>query len=287
MKFIGKLEKIKLSNPNKKICIIIGDPVKHSLSPAMHNSAYKIANLGYIFDRLEVKENELEEFVVDLKEFNKKNNGVLVGLTCTMPHKINIIQYLDELKEEAKQIKAVNSVFFDGIKYIGYNTDWYGIERPFLERNIDLNSKKIAIIGAGGASRACIYTFKVHNCEINIFNRTIEKAENLANEFGCKAFNLYNNDDKIENCDIIVNMTNVGMGVLEEQAPINTNILNKNHVVFECIYSPKETKLIKESIKIGANVIYGWEMLLYQGVEQFKFYTGIEPNINIMKEVLL
>ncbi len=286
MKFINKLEEIKLNNPYKKICIIIGSPVEHSLSPAMHNNAYKVANLNYVFDRIEVKEDELEDFVNDLKIFNKENKGVLIGLTCTMPHKINIIKYLDELKEEARQIKAVNSVFFDGAKYIGYNTDWYGIEKPFLERNIDLNNKKIAIVGAGGASRACIYAFKLHNCEINIFNRTIEKAEKLANEFNCKAFNLYD-DDKISNCDIIVNMTNVGMGELNGKAPINTDILNKNHIVFECIYSPKETKLIKDSLKIGANVIYGWEMLLYQGVEQFRFYTGMEPSINVMKEVLL
>lgn len=287
MKFIDELEKIKLNNLNKKICIIIGSPVEHSLSPAMHNNAYKVANLNYIFDKVKVEEHELEEFVMDLKSFNKKYNGIIVGLTCTMPHKINIIKFLDELKEEVEKIKAVNSVFFDGKKYIGSNTDWYGIEKPFLEKGIDINGKKIAIIGAGGASRACIYVFKKHNCEINIFNRTPEKAKNLANEFDCTAFSLYDNDDKIANCDIIINMTNVGMGEFVGKSPVNTDILNKNHVVFECIYSPKETELVKNALKIGAKVIYGWEMLLWQGVKQFEFYTGVEPNINIMKGALL
>lgn len=287
MKFLAKLNEIKSRHPDKKISIIIGFPVEHSLSPAMHNNAYKDLKIydEYAYDKLEVKEDELREFFVDLKHFNIIN-GCIIGLTCTMPHKINIIQYLDSLGDEAKVIKAVNSVFFDGQKYIGYNTDWYGIERPFKERGIHINNKKVAIIGAGGASRACVYAFKKNDCLISIFNRTIEKAKVLAEEFGCEAFELKDNDDKIGENDIIVNMTNVGMGDLVGKSPVKKEVLKKNHIIFECIYKPSETKLAEYAKEVGAEVILGYEMLLYQGVKQFEIYTSKIPRVEAMKEVL-
>lgn len=287
MKFLEELENIKLENLNKKICIIIGDPVNHSLSPAMHNNAYKSIDVDnkFVFDKLTVKKEELQEFIEDLKNFNDKNQNI-IGITCTMPHKENITQYLDDLKNEAKVIKAVNTVLFDGEKYIGYNTDWYGIERPFIEQDIELNEKNVAIIGAGGASRASLYAFKKNTCNINIFNRTKEKADLLAKEFNCNSYNL-NNLEELKNCDIIINTTSVGMGNLINLSPINTNILHKNHIIFECIYNPKKTKLVQEAEKVGAAIIYGWEMLLYQGVKQFKIYTKKSPKIDSMKKILL
>lgn len=287
MKFKNELEKIENTYFGKNKCIIIGNPVEHSLSPAMHNIAYKNCNIDdkFIFDKITVKEEELEEFIFDLKDINKKTNS-FVGLTCTMPHKQNIIKYLDEIKNEAKIIGAVNSVLIKDNKFIGYNTDWYGVERPFMERCINLTNKKVAIIGAGGASRSAIYTFKKNNSVVNIFNRTKEKADLLAKEFNCNSYNLQDMD-VLESSDIIINTTNVGMGELENISPINTDVLNKNHIVFECIYKPKETELIKKAKNVGATIIYGWEMLLYQGVKQFEIYTSIKPNVDIMRGVLL
>ncbi|MDD2840681.1 MAG: shikimate dehydrogenase [Rickettsiales bacterium] len=283
MTFYKKLSELKNNNPNKKICIIIGSPVGHSLSPLMHEIGYKSVGLEneFIFDRIEVKENELNEFVSDLKEFNK-NDGLIIGITCTMPHKLNIIPYLDCLSEEAKIIGAVNTIYFNGKKYVGYNTDWFGIEQPFNERKINLKGKKVAILGAGGAARAVLYAFKKNNCEIGIFNRTLEKAVSLAVEFGCKGYSL--KDDKVKNADIVINATSVGMN--EDISPIDTNLLNKNQIVFDCIYKPKRTRLLIDAENVGASVIYGWEMLLYQGVKQFEIYTGKKPNTEKMKEVV-
>ena len=202
-----------------------------------------------------------------------------------MPHKQNVIKYLDEIKEEAKIIGAVNSVLIKDNNYIGYNTDWHGIERPFIERGIKLTKKKVVIIGAGGASRSAIYTFKKNNSIVNIFNRTKEKADLLADEFDCNSYSLQD-IDVLKNSNIIINTTNVGMGELENLSPINTDILNKNHIVFECIYKPKETELVKKAKNIGATIIYGWEMLLYQGVKQFEIYTNIKPNVDVMRSIL-
>lgn len=286
MKFKNELEKIENTHFGKNKCIIIGNPVKHSLSPAMHNIAYKNCKIDnkFIFDKITVKEEDLEEFVFDLKEVNKKTNS-FIGLTCTMPHKQNIIKYLDNIKDEAKIIGAVNSILIKDNKFIGYNTDWYGIEQPFTERGIDLTNKIVAIIGAGGASRSAIYTFKKNNSVVNIFNRTKEKADLLAREFGCNSYNLQE-VNILQNSEIIINTTNVGMGELENLAPISTDILNKNHIVFDCIYKPKETLLIQKAKKVGTTIIYGWEMLLYQGVKQFEIYTNIKPNIDVMRSVL-
>ena len=287
MKFLEKLTNLVKKYNEKKISIIIGDPVDHSLSPLMHNMAYQnlFIDNQFIYDKINVKNNELDEFITDLKEINREKK-VFIGLTCTMPHKENIIKYLDDIKYEAKIIKAVNTVLINDNKYIGYNTDWYGIERPFIERNINLNNKKVAIIGAGGASRSAIYTFKKNNCKITIFNRTLEKAKNLSEEFKCFYSDL-NDNDRIKDNDIIINTTNIGMGELIDKSPIDINLINKNHIIFDCIYKPKETKMIKKAIEEFSIVIYGWEMLLYQGVKQFEIYTNMLPNIEIMKNVLL
>lgn len=286
MKFLQILDELENKYKNLKKCVIIGSPIKHSLSPAMHNAGYKSLNItnNFIFDKIDVEEDELEEFFVDLKNFNKKNKS-FIGITCTMPHKINVIKYLDEIKAESKIIKSVNSVLFDGERYIGYNTDWYGIEQPFLEKNINLINKKVAIIGAGGASRSAIYTFKKNHSIVSVFNRTKNKADLLAKEFNISAFDM-NDIDELATNDIIINATNVGMGELSELSPINTDILNKNHIIFECIYNPKETILVKTAKNVGATVFYGWEMLLYQGVKQFEIYTGLKPNINSLMSVL-
>lgn len=286
MKFKNELEKIENTYCGKNKCIIIGNPVEHSLSPVMHNITYTDCNIDnkFVFNKITVKEEELEEFVCDLKDINEKTNS-FIGLTCTMPHKQNIIKYLDDIKEEAKIIGAVNSVLIKDNNYIGYNTDWYGIEQPFIEKGIDLMNKKVAIIGAGGTSRSAIYTFKKNNSIVNIFNRTKEKADLLAKKFNCNSYNLQDIDVLRDN-DIIINTTNVGMSELENLSPINTDILNKNHIVFECIYKPKETLLIQKAKKVGTTIIYGWEMLLYQGVKQFEIYTNIKPNIDVMRSML-
>lgn len=280
MKFLKILE--ELNEKKCKKCVIIGDPVDHSLSPAMHNSGYKSLNIDMMFDKINVKENELEEFITDLKTINNKTK-FFVGITCTMPHKINIIQYLDEVKEEAQAIKAVNSVLFDGNKYIGYNTDWYGIEKPLME--IGLRNRKVAILGAGGAARSAIYALKKNGSIVGIFNRTKSKADLLAKEFNANSFGLEDKEE-LAKSDIIINTTNVGMADLEDLSPIDTKIITRNHIIFECIYKPKETKLVKAALAVGATVIYGKEMLLYQGVKQFEIYTGLKPKIESLRSVL-
>lgn len=286
MKFLNILENLENKYKNLYKCVIIGDPVEHSLSPVMHNTGYKLLHIDnkFIFDKITVKENEIEEFFCDLKNINNKYKS-FVGITCTMPHKINVINYLDEVDLDSKNIKAVNSVLFNNGKYIGYNTDWYGIEQPFKVRNINLNNKNVAVLGAGGAAKSAVYALKNNGAIVNIFNRTKDKADLLAKEFDAMSFDLTNVDELKKN-NIIINATSVGMGNLVNLAPIDTKFINKNYIVFECIYKPKKTVLIDNALKQGADVIYGWEMLLYQGVKQFELYTGLKIDAKNLRSVV-
>lgn len=267
-------------NATTKICMIMGDPVDHSLSPKIHNSAYKALGIDdkFVFLGANIKPEKLADAVSAVRTLGIR------GLTCTIPHKQTIIQYLDELDEIAKKIGAVNTVVNNKGVLKGYNTDWLGIKIP-LERMVDIKGKKVALIGAGGASQAIAYAIKKMGGELLIFNRTYEKAERIVEKFGGKA---YKTEDyrEIENCNIIINSTNVGMGKYEGQSPIPLEIINKNHIVFDIVYKPKETALIKRALEVGAKVIYGHEMLLYQGMVQFELYTGVKAPEKIMSNIL-
>ena len=261
--------------------MIIGDPVEHSLSPKMHNTAYSFLGIDdeYFFISSNVKSESLKNTIEALKVLNIR------GITCTIPHKQNVIKYLDELDDIAKKIGAVNTIINENGILRGYNTDWLGVKIP-LEKLVDVKSKKVALIGASGAGQAVAYAIKKMGGELFIFNRTYEKAEKMAKKFNCEAYDI-KSYEKIKKCDIIINSTSVGMGKMEGQSPIPLDIINKDHIVFDIVYKPKETELIKRALEVGAKVIYGYEMLLYQGIAQFELYTKCKAPEKIMLEILL
>lgn len=263
----------KLVNLN----VIIGDPINHSLSPRMHNFGYVVLGIdkANLFIPVRVKNKNLKKFIKAVKTLG------INGISVTSPHKETIINYLDNLDEDAKKIVAVNTVLNKAGKLTGYNTDWVGAITA-LEKRTDLKSKGVAIIGAGGVARAIIFGLIKKGAKVKIFNRSLEKAKILAKEFGVE----WGEDmEEIKGYDIIINATSVGMN--EDKSLISEDLLNKNQIVFDIIYSPKETKLIKEARGKGAQVIYGYEMLLYQGVEQFKLYTGLEAPVKEMEKTLV
>jgi len=260
----------------QKICLSIGYPIKSSKSPSLHNVGYKALGIEdqFIYLRAQVKPENLKMAVEGIKGLGIR------GVSVTMPHKQEIMKYLDEVDETAKKIGAVNTVVNDDGKLIGYNTDWVGAVVA-LEKKTNLKGKKVAVIGAGGASRAIVYGLTKKGAKVKIFNRSIEKGEELAKEFDC-GFGEIGEMREIGDYNIIINATSVGMN--SDESPIDKELLNKNQIVFDVIYSPKETKLIKEAKEKGAKVVYGYEMLLYQAVEQFKLYTGLEAPVKEMEE---
>lgn len=264
-----------------KICLIIGDPVAHSLSPAMHNAGYEALGIDnqFVFLGAKVK---IEDVGI-LAEVMRKMG--IHGLTCTIPHKVKIMKFLDEIDETAKKIGAVNTVLNKNGKLIGFNTDWLGAVIP-LEKITKLSGKKVLVLGAGGAARAVIFGLLKRKAKVIIFNRTKQKAIDLAKEFGCQVTNL-ENESEIKIFDIIINTTSVGMKPLDQETPIPTKFITSKHIIFDIVYVPHETKLLKDAKKRGAKIIHGSEMLLHQGTAQFEIYTGCKAPEEVMRRVII
>jgi len=262
-----------------KICMVIGDPVGHSLSPKMHNAGYEALGIDdqFVYIACLVKVKDIENFVKGVRAMKIR------GVSCTIPHKMAVIPYLDDIDEVAKKIGSVNTIVNDNGRLIGYNTDWLGILTP-LEKITKLNGKTVAIIGAGGAARAVSYAVTSTGAKLTIYNRTIEKAKELAKEFGGVTFSL-DELENIANADIIINTTSVGL-INKNETILSKKLISKNQIIFDAVYGG-ETQLLKDAKEKGAQTIAGIEMLLHQGVEQFKLYTGHAAPIDVMRKVLL
>lgn len=266
---------------------IIGDPVYHSLSPIMHNTAFKELGLNCNYIALRVSKDDLKSCIESFRSLN------ISGFNVTIPHKVNIIKYLDYLDESASKAQAVNTVKNINGNLWGYNTDIYGFMFPLRKRNFDFEQKKVLVIGAGGASRAIITGLSEEKDKISkifIINRTKSNAMELVN-FGSKnGLNCeFHSLDNIKNfsllSDLIINTTPVGMN--NEETILNSKYINKNSVVFDIIYKPVYTKLLLNAKLAQANIIFGYEMLLYQGVQAFQIWTGLQAPIEAMKKSIL
>jgi len=264
-----------------KICMIIGDPVEHSLSPQMHNAGYVALNIDnhYVYIACHVEVKDLKDFIKGIRAMN------IHGVTCTIPHKIAVISYLDKIDEVAEKIGAVNTIVNENGKLIGYNTDWIGILTP-LENITSLEGKTVAILGAGGAARAAAYAVSTKKANLTIFNRTLEKAEKLAEDFDAKAYSI-DARDRIQQADIIINTTAIGLHPQKNETPLPKDFIKKKHIVFDVVYGKHQTQFIKDAKTQGAQTISGKDMLLYQGLAQFKLFTGYDVPAEAMARVLI
>lgn len=265
-----------------KICMIIGDPVEYSLSPQLHNAGYKALGIGdeYVYVAIHVLASKLPDFIKGVKSMQ------IAGVGVKTPHKIKIIKHLDEVDEIAQKIGSVNSIVNTNEILKGYNTDWLGVVSP-LEKITSLENKKVALLGAGGVSRAAAYGLSKKGANITIYNRTIEKAEELAKEFGGVA-KSFDSLEAIKGMDIIINATSIGHPPYENEMPVGTEFINDNQIIYDLVYSINgKTKLIEAAEKKGAKTISGIEMLLHQGYAQFKLFTGHDAPVDAMRNALL
>lgn len=278
----------------RNLNVVIGDPISHSLSPNMHNESYKALGIenANLFVPIRVNEKKLEKFMGAVRVLG------INGISVTIPHKESVIKYLDEVDETAKKIGAVNTILNVEGKLTGYNTDWIGAITA-LEKKTEFKGKKVAVIGAGGAARAIVYGLVNRGAKVKIFNRTEENAKELADEFGAE-FGEMGDIGEVSDYDIVINATSVGLE--EDKSPLDKDLISANQIIFDVVYSataertagvshavasPKETRLIKDAKEKGAQVIYGYEMLLYQGMEQFQMYTGYKAPIKEMENAIL
>lgn len=272
---------------NTKICGLIGDPIGHSVSPAMHNAAFSNLGLDYIYLPFRVDAKNLPGAIDGLKAFNIR------GLNVTIPHKVAVIPLLDELEPLAEKIGAVNTIVNNKGHLKGYNTDAGGFLKTLLERGIDPKGKKVVVLGAGGASRAISFTLAESGAEIVILNRKLEMdwAVELASSISrfslIKASALELSDDNIASAlkaaDILVNATSVGMSPNVNRSPVSASLLNSELIVFDVVYNPLKTRLLAEAEAAGAETISGIEMLIRQGALAFELWTGTKAPIYIMK----
>ena len=218
----------------------------------------------------------------------------IVGFNVTIPHKIEIMKYLDEVDRDAQLIGAVNTIKIEDGRAIGYNTDGIGARIALEEEIGKVKDKNIVIYGAGGAARAVAFELAKDN-NLVIANRTVEKAEALAKEIAEKLNKKFGEEVKfagldvnLEGVDIIINATPIGMHPNVDVEPIvKAENMSKDMVVMDLIYNPLETVLLKEAKKANAKAINGLGMLIYQGAVAFKIWTGVEPNIAAMKDAIM
>ncbi len=259
------------------IFALFGNPVGHSLSPLMHNAAYKEMKMDAHYCPFCVESPA--DAIKGIKEFD------LRGVSITIPFKTAVMPYLDEVDSNAQKIGAVNTILpDDNGRLKGYNTDWIGIVRN-LEESLEIQKKTFAIVGAGGTARAAVFGILQNGGIPLVVNRTPARGEEMAHEFGCPFYPL----SEIGNisADCLINTTPVGMAPEREKSPLQKEVLNNFRWVMDCIYNPMQTQLLKDAKAAGCTALNGVGMFVHQGSEQIKIWTGKEPPREFMKQVVL
>ncbi len=254
---------------------VIGNPVRHSLSPALHNAALSAGGLNAVYLAFEIE--DIEECVKGIRALGIK------GTSITIPFKTAVMPFLDEIDPLAKRIGAVNTIVNDNGRLKGYNTDALGALKA-LEEKIKLPGMTCLIIGAGGAAKAIGFMLKEQDVAVSIVNRSRKRGEALARSLGCPFVPLV--DIEGAKGDILVQTTPVGMYPHIDQCPVPENILEQGMVVMDIVYLPAETRLLKLAKNRGCVTISGVDMLIHQGAEQFRLWTGLDPPVASMRHAL-
>jgi shikimate dehydrogenase len=269
-----------------KICGLIGDPVEHTVSPAMHNAAFQKMGLDFVYLPFRVKSEQLLQAVAGLKALNVK------GFNVTIPHKVAMISLLDSLDPLAAKIGAVNTVVNENGNLKGYNTDAEGFLRALKAHGFKPKRKKVVVLGAGGASRAISYVLSQEGASLTILNRKQELnwAEDIARlirkdfKKEVKVLELAHLTEALPGADLLVNATSVGMYPVADESPVPPNLLAKVQLVFDIVYNPIKTKLLKDAAAAGARTISGVDMLAWQGALAFEKWTGKKAPVDLMRQ---
>ena len=268
-----------------RLCGVIGDPIEHTMSPAIHNAAFAQMGLDYLYVPFHVKKEELGKAIDGMRALNMR------GLNVTIPHKVTIIPLLDELDPLAGKIGAVNTVTNDDGVLKGSNTDASGFLQALLERGIEPEGKRIVILGAGGASRAISFILAERGAYLVILNRLLERAEELASwlstifNMEVKALELVEENlaQVLDEADILVNATSVGMSPNINETPVPSHLLRPGLIVFDIVYNPIKTRLLREAEEVGAEPISGVDMFVWQGALAFERWTGVKAPLELMQ----
>lgn len=273
---------------------IIGHPIKHSYSPFIHNVAIELKKIDYVYLPFDIPASNLRSALKGITALGIK------GLNVTIPHKESAIQYMNSVSEEVAMIGSVNTIVNDQGKLIGHNTDAYGVLETLLPFKDDISGNQVCVIGAGGSARAVIYTliryFKPK--KIFIVNRNERRAENLKDYFSEKMkFPSIKTKELIpptafevmRDSMLVINATPIGMYPNNSDSiTTSPDVFSKGQIVFDLVYNPQSTLLIKTAIKSGAKTINGLSMLINQAAKSFELWTGVDfPKEDVQKSLQL
>jgi len=254
---------------------VIGNPVGHSLSPLMHNSAFSAVGHNGIYVAINV--TDIGGAIQGLRALGFK------GVSVTIPHKISVMDHLDEIDDMALKIGAVNTIINQNGKLCGFNSDHLGVVQALTEVT-SLKGKSVAIIGAGGAARAAGFGIASKAAKVTIVNRGTERGQSLAVELGTDFLPLaeFNGSET----DILINTTPVGMAPHEQETPVKAAAFRSPMVVMDIVYNPIRTRLLQEAERAGCLTVNGVAMFVYQGVFQFELWTETSAPVAVMKQVV-
>lgn len=267
---------------NTELYCIFGKPVRHSLSPAMQNAAFKSAGMNAVYLAFEV--GNIKEGIFAMRALGIK------GASITIPFKQDAMNYLDETDPLAEEIGSVNTLKNENGVITGYNTDGYGAVNALKNNGVDIKNSRVLIIGNGGSARAITFTILQAGASATIAGRNTDRILNLVNDIRAKGREINHilikdiSPSFIKEIDIIINTTPIGMAPNIDEAPIEDGLILGSHIVFDIVYSPDMTKLLKIAKSKKCKTVKGIEMLVNQGAKQFEIWTGNKAPVSIMQK---
>jgi len=255
----------------------------------MHNSAFRELGLDYVYLAFHVPKKSLKSAMLGVAGLR------IIGVNITIPHKVEVMNFLDHICETAALIGAVNTVVNRDGRLSGYNTDGAGALRALEENGVEVKGKRIALLGAGGASKAVAFKLSESIMSLTILNRTKSKAFSLASslrkvrdiEVDARKLNERNLKSTLRDVDVLVNTTSIGMFPHINASPIDRDLLHRDLTVFDIVYNPVQTRLLREASERGCKIVNGVDMLVYQGAVSFELWTGVRPPIEVMRKAVL
>jgi shikimate dehydrogenase len=280
------MEKSRAIDSHTILYGVFGDPIRHSRSPIMLNRAFQEADMNAVYAAFHVRPDELGDAVRGIRALGYR------GINVTIPHKVEVMQYLDVIDEGARVVGAVNTIVNEDGKLIGYNTDGIGYVRSLKEETgIDLLGKNVLVLGAGGAARGVAYALAKEGAGcIYIANRTKERALELADTISAFTKTIGLGLDEISNVvdevAFVLNTTSAGMHPHTDELPMPVELLREHHLVSDLIYNPRITRFLREAEALGARIHGGLGMFIYQGAYAFEYWTGKPAPVAAMRQVV-
>jgi shikimate dehydrogenase len=279
---IFNIQRNRISAETDLYCIF-GKPVRHSLSPAMQNAAFAKCCINAVYIAFEV--DDIRTAIQAMRDLN------ICGASVTIPFKNDAVKYIDQIDPAAEDIKAINTLLNKNGMIVGYNTDAEGAVRALVNNNINISDSSVLLLGNGGSARTIAFALLRKGATITIAGRNIDRVVSLVNDLKKKGsinYILINDiyDDIMQDIDIIINATSVGMAPYSEDTPMKGDLIRKKHVVFDIVYTPDMTRLLRTAERKGCRIIHGKEMLINQGAAQFEIWTGRKAPFSVMEKTV-